>query len=218
MTDRRQKATKVKCKREESGAKHSIFGGIYSSLEEAYEFCWSSLAGEHSTLLKSTRRHVKLGKFVFGAPWLPDLLCKHWFASSVWNFCRWVADVPPRETSPAAKSEEKRMFSQATIPPVVVKTRGVNVPCSISITLSRILSVLLVLMLLVDLLRSQVFVRVCIMVTHADVEEGKSLSLPKTSSMNIQTGISGFVSAMIQCLSTDLLKDRLYFYIIPVHP
>ena len=28
-------------------------------------------------------------------------------------FCRWVADVPPRETSPAAKSEEKRMFSQA---------------------------------------------------------------------------------------------------------
>ena len=34
------------------------------------------------------------------------------FTSSVWNFCRWVADVPPRETSPAAKSEEKRMFSQ----------------------------------------------------------------------------------------------------------
>ena len=33
--------------------------------------------------------------------------------SSVWNFCRWVADFPPRETSPAAKSEEKRMFSQA---------------------------------------------------------------------------------------------------------
>ena len=37
------------------------------------------------------------------------------FTSSVWNFCRWVADVPPRETSPAAKSEEKRLFSQATI-------------------------------------------------------------------------------------------------------
>ena len=35
------------------------------------------------------------------------------FTSSVWNFCRWVADVPPRETFPAAKSEEKRMFSQA---------------------------------------------------------------------------------------------------------
>ena len=23
----------------------------------------------------------------------------HWFTSSVWNFCRWVANVPPRETS-----------------------------------------------------------------------------------------------------------------------
>ena len=36
------------------------------------------------------------------------------FTSSVWNFCRWVADVYPRETSPAAKSEAKRMFSQAS--------------------------------------------------------------------------------------------------------
>ena len=36
-----------------------------------------------------------------------------YFTSSVWNFCRWVADVPPRETSPAAKSDEKRMFSQS---------------------------------------------------------------------------------------------------------
>ena len=43
------------------------------------------------------------------------MLCKHWFASSVWNFCRRVADVPPRETSPAAKSEEKRMFLQAIV-------------------------------------------------------------------------------------------------------
>ena len=38
---------------------------------------------------------------------------RNWIAPSVWNFCRWVADVPPRETSPAAKSEEKRMFTQA---------------------------------------------------------------------------------------------------------
>ena len=62
----------------------------------------------NTTLLKSTRRNVKLNVFE------PDLLSKHWFTSSVWNFCRWVADVPPRQTSPAAKSEEKRMFSQAT--------------------------------------------------------------------------------------------------------
>ena len=78
-----------------------------------------------------------------------------------------------------------------------MKTRGVNVPCWISITLFRILPLLLVLMLLVDLLWSQVSVRVYIRVTHPNVEECRSLSLPKTSSMNIQTGIRGFVSARI---------------------
>ena len=67
----------------------------------------------NTTLAKSTTRHVRLDKFTFGTPWLPDLLSKHWFASSVWNFCRWVADVPPHEMSPAAKSKEKQMFLQA---------------------------------------------------------------------------------------------------------
>ena len=62
-------------------------------------------------------------------------------------------------------------------------------------------------MLLPDLLRSQVSVRVCIGVTHPNVEECRSLSSPKTSSMNIQTSIRGFVSAMIQYLPIDLLKD-----------
>ena len=65
------------------------------------------------------RRNLKLNKFTFGTPRPPDLLSKHWFASSVWNFCRWVADVPPRETSPAAKSEEKRLLSQANRTPFI---------------------------------------------------------------------------------------------------
>ena len=90
-------------------------GGIYSSVEEAFEFCWSSFAGEHNTLVKSTRRNVELNKFGCGTPWLPDILCKQRFTSSVWDFCRWVADVPPRETSPAAKGEEKRLFSKAIV-------------------------------------------------------------------------------------------------------
>ena len=114
MTDERQRATMVKCKREESLTKQSIYFVEYlSSLEESFEFSCSSLADEHKTLPISTRRHVKLNKFIFKTPWLLDLLCKHWFASSVWNFCSQVADVPPREKSPAAKSEEKRMFSHA---------------------------------------------------------------------------------------------------------
>ena len=52
-----------------------------------------------------------------GTPWLPHLLCKHRFLSSVWNFCHWVADVPPCETSPAGKSKEKQLFSQAIFLP-----------------------------------------------------------------------------------------------------
>ena len=43
------------------------------------------------------------------------------FTSSVWNFCRWVADVPPRETSPSTKSEEKRMFSQANLIGIIIE-------------------------------------------------------------------------------------------------
>ena len=35
------------------------------------------------------------------------------FMSLVRNFCRWVADVHPRETSLAERTEEKRLFSQA---------------------------------------------------------------------------------------------------------
>ena len=58
---------------------------------------------------------------------LPFVFCLSFvnnFTSSVRNFCRWVADVIPREssldvfagyreTSSAAKSEEKRLFPQA---------------------------------------------------------------------------------------------------------
>ena len=41
--------------------KQFSFGGIYSSLEEAFDFCWSSFADEHNTLPKSTKRNVILG-------------------------------------------------------------------------------------------------------------------------------------------------------------
>ena len=76
-----------------------------------------------STFPKSTIRPVKLDKFIVGTPWLLDLLCKHWFVSSVWKFCRWVADdQAPRQTSPAAKSEEKRMFSQASFTAIAPKS------------------------------------------------------------------------------------------------
>ena len=61
----------------------------------------SSLADEHNTSPKSTRRHVKLDKFIFGFSWLPGLLCnvdlRHQYGIS----------VAESQTSPAAKSKEK---------------------------------------------------------------------------------------------------------------
>ena len=115
MTDKRQRATKVKCMCHESIKKTVNISRIYSSLEEAFEFCWSLFADEHKTLPKSTKRNVKSNKFAFGTLWLPDLLCKHWYtcASLIRNFCHWIADVLPCETSPVERSEEKRLFSQS---------------------------------------------------------------------------------------------------------
>ena len=84
-------------------------GGIYSSLEEAFEFCWSLFTDEHNTLVKLTRKNVKFNKFGCGTPWIPGIL----FTSPVWNFCRWVTDIPPHQTSPAMKSEAKWLFSKA---------------------------------------------------------------------------------------------------------
>ena len=71
MTDKRQKVTKVKCtgkgKRGISNKTVNICG-IESSLEEAFEFRWSSLADEHNSLIKSTRRRIKSDKCIFGTP------------------------------------------------------------------------------------------------------------------------------------------------------
>ena len=49
-----------------------------------FEFCWTSLADEHNTLPKLTRRNVKLNKFAFGTQWMYCiLLCKHQCEGSV---------------------------------------------------------------------------------------------------------------------------------------
>ena len=69
FTNDRQKAAKVKYKCDESLTKQTIFEE-YSLLQnlEAFEFFWRSFADEHTTLLKLTRRNVKLNKFAFGTP------------------------------------------------------------------------------------------------------------------------------------------------------
>ena len=44
-----------------------------------------------------------------------ELLTRFWtdFTSSMWNFCRWGADVSHGETSLAARIEARRLFSRA---------------------------------------------------------------------------------------------------------
>lgn len=68
MTDKRQEATKFKCKHDESITKQPFFCGMYSSLEKPFEICWSSLADEHKSLPKLTRRNINSNKFAFGTP------------------------------------------------------------------------------------------------------------------------------------------------------
>ena len=51
---------------------------MYSSLEKASEFVRKRW--------QSTRRTIKSNEFAFATPWLPDLLCKQWFTSSLFFF------------------------------------------------------------------------------------------------------------------------------------
>ena len=71
---------------EESLAKQSTFVK-YSLLKRKHLSLLELVADKHNTLPKSARRHVKLLKFIFGTPRLPDLLCKHHgFASIIMEF------------------------------------------------------------------------------------------------------------------------------------
>ena len=58
----------------------------------------------------------KIGQTYIWNPMTTDLLCKHWFASSVWNFCCWVADVPPRETSQRQRARRNGCFRRLCDP------------------------------------------------------------------------------------------------------
>ena len=106
--DKRPQRSNVNAKNLEQNSQYFVeYTLLYKKRLSSAGACW------RMNIILYQNRPEKLDKVVFGTPWLLDLLCKHWFASSVWNFCRWVTDVPPCETSPAAKSEEKRMLSQA---------------------------------------------------------------------------------------------------------
>ena len=109
MTDKRQKATKVKCKREESLIKQSIFLEYTLLQKKRLSFagaCWQM----NTTLYQNRPEDTQNWTNLYLKPhdyWIcyVNIGLRHQYG---------VADVPPRVTSPAAKSEEKRVFSQAT--------------------------------------------------------------------------------------------------------
>ena len=77
------------------------------------------------------RRNIKSNKFTFGTSWLLDLLCKHCFTSSVWNFCHLVADVTPGEMSPSGEEQgETAVFTGhlVTVPEVFGKVNSSQFP------------------------------------------------------------------------------------------
>ena len=103
MTDKRQKATKVKCQREESLAKQSIFENILFSRRSIWVLL--ELVGrwtQHFTKIDQKIR--KIGQIYYlEPPWLPDLLYKHWFASSVYGIF-----TPESQTSLRTKHSQER--------------------------------------------------------------------------------------------------------------
>ena len=68
----------------------------------------------HSTLPKLTRRHHKIGQKYIWNPHDHRIYYVNIDLHHQYGISARAADVPWRETSPAAKSEKKRMFSQAS--------------------------------------------------------------------------------------------------------
>ena len=96
MSDR-QKATKVKCKRDESTTIQSIFEECIYFFRRSIWVLLELVRGRTQNFTIIDWGNIKQNKFTFGTPKLPDLLCKHWFTSSVWNFSGQGADIPSAE-------------------------------------------------------------------------------------------------------------------------
>ena len=103
MNDRKKTKGHKECKCHEYKQNSQYLWNIIILLQKKHlSFSEACLQMNATILIKLTRRNIQLNKsvlsfFVFGTPWPPDLLCKHWFTLSVWNFCLWVADVHPRK-------------------------------------------------------------------------------------------------------------------------
>ena len=95
-------------------------GYNYSSLAETFEFSWSLFAEEHNTLPQSIRRNINIWNPIAMATRFLMHSYKHWFMSSLCNFCRWGANIAPDKMPWATRSKEKRLLLQVTLNNVVL--------------------------------------------------------------------------------------------------
>ena len=127
MTGKRQKAPKVKCKRKEYLTNSKYLWNIVFSRRSIWGF--AGAPGQmNSTLQQNRPEDTQNWTNLYLEPhycWIyyVNINLRHQYG----NFCRWVADVPPRDTSPAVKREEKQMFSQATTNMIKKKTPCVQI-------------------------------------------------------------------------------------------
>ena len=56
---------------------------------------------------KIDQEKCKIEQICIWNPMTTGLLCNHWFTSSVWNFCCWVADIPLHEMSLSGNEQEE---------------------------------------------------------------------------------------------------------------
>ena len=60
--------------------------GVYSSLQEVFEFAGASSQKNSKYYDYGPEEMISNKLYTAGTPWLSDNLCKLWFAWSVWTF------------------------------------------------------------------------------------------------------------------------------------
>ena len=90
------------------------------NLEQNSQYLWSIVFSRRSIWVllelihrwtqhfsKIDQEKCKIEQICIWNPMTTGLLCNHWFTSSVWNFCCWVADVPLHEMSLSGNEQEE---------------------------------------------------------------------------------------------------------------
>ena len=129
-----------------------------------------------------------------------------------------VAYFYPFFIATSSASLQWYLLHSTAIPPVILKTNGVNVACSTSNTrLPGVLALLLCFMLPEYLVWIHVSIGVSIRVANPNIKKSRPLPLPESPSYYIQPRIRGGVGSPIQLFSCDVLQNWLDFHVFTHH-